>query len=274
MRGAMIDNQIPLVTIAMPVYNGGIFLESAVRSIVEQSWKNWELLIIDDGSTDGAIDRLSFVSDERVIVLRDGKNKGLAVRLNEAILMANGKYLARMDHDDISHKERLMQQVIFLESHVDVDLLSTRCISISEDGNETGIWPFAQEHVEICKRPWVGFYMPHPSWMGRIQWFRRHLYMSPAPYCCEDQELLLRAHRVSKYHSIDDVLLLYRVREHTPLKKLWRTYWSLLKVQLGYFTQHRDFFYAWMSVCVAIARFINSFISIGLDELLKKSNVK
>ena len=244
----------PLITVALPVFNGGDFLEHAVSSIVNQTWKNWELLIIDDGSTDGSIDRLPFLSDARISVIRDGLNKGLAARLNQAVLLANGKYFARMDHDDICYPERFFLQLEYLEQHQEVDLLSTKCIEMSEDGNLRKHWPFAKTHAAICRRPWLGIYMPHPSWMGRIEWFRKNPYKQPAPYCCEDQELLLRAHSVSHYDALDCVLLAYRVRDHNPFSKLFRTCVAMLKMQLIYFISRRQIAFAVLSIFAFLGR--------------------
>lgn len=269
-----VGNVPPLITVALPVYNGGSFLEDAVRSVVNQTWENWELLIIDDGSTDGAIDRLPFLSDARILVIRDGQNRGLATRLNQAVLLANGKYFARMDHDDICSPERFFLQLQYLESHQEVDLLSTKCMAMREDGVLKGAWPFAKTHANICRRPWLGFYMPHPSWMGRIEWFRKNRYKEPSPYCCEDQELLLRAHCFSKYDSIDEVLLFYRVRKHTPWRKVWRTNWSLLKVQLAYFIRRCEFSYAFMSVCVSLVRITSSLMLAALNNIQRQNYEK
>jgi len=244
----------PLVTIALPVLNGGVFLESAVRSIIEQTWSNWELLIIDDGSTDRSIDELPYLADPRVFVLRDGKNKGLAARLNEAIAVSRGDYFARMDHDDVCHSDRILRQVTFLEKNEDIDLLATKCSAIGEDGSNRGEWPFAGDHFEICKRPWLGFYMPHPSWMGRIGWFRQNQYKTPAPYCCEDQELLLRAYRSSKYHALNDVLLAYRLRKHTPWRKTCRTIFTLSCIQINFFLRKGELTNVLMSLCAAVVR--------------------
>ncbi|MBV5327771.1 MAG: glycosyltransferase family 2 protein, partial [Chlorobium sp.] len=116
----------PLLTIAMPVFNGGPHLRMAVLSIVQQSFTDWELLLIDDGSTDGAIEELADLADSRIHVIRDGRNRGLAARLNEALGLARGYYFARMDADDISYPERFSQQLAFLKSDQSVDLLGSR----------------------------------------------------------------------------------------------------------------------------------------------------
>ena len=225
----------PVVTVAMSVLNGGDYLELAVQSIVAQTFQDWELLILDDGSTDSAIDGLFCLADPRIIVVRDGKSRGLSARLNQAIDMARGRYFARMDHDDVSHPSRLAEQVTYLESNLQVDLVATKCVTIDEEAQPVGYLPFALNHQMICAKPWLGFPMPHPSWMGRVSWFRCHYYPDPGPYCCEDNELLLRAHKTSTYGAVDLVLLAYRVRTHTPWKKLWRTRRALAAVQIKYF---------------------------------------
>ena len=241
----------PVVTVAMSVLNGGDYLELAVQSIVAQTFQDWELLILDDGSTDSAIDGLFCLADPRIIVVRDGKSRGLSARLNQAIDMARGRYFARMDHDDVSHPSRLAEQVTYLESNLQVDLVATKCVTIDEEDQPVGYLPFALNHQMICAKPWLGFPMPHPSWMGRVSWFRRHYYPDPGPYCCEDNELLLRAHKTSTYGAVDLVLLAYRVRTHTPWKKLWRTRRALAAVQIKYFFEKGEHILAAFS-CAAM----------------------
>ena len=249
----------PLVSIALPVFNGGAALALAVESLLAQTLTDWELLIVDDGSTDGAIDRLRCLGDSRVRVIRDGLNKGLSSRLNQAVALASGRYFTRMDHDDICHPARLACQVEFLAANPLVDLLSTHCVTIDEQARIVGVLPGATSHEEICRRPWQGLYMPHPTWMGRIEWFRCHRYDEPGPYCCEDQELLLRASDQSRYHCLPSNLLAYRVRTRTPFKKLWRTRLALTTVQVTYFVQRGDFGGALLSVIAAAIRLLTDF---------------
>lgn len=224
----------PRLSVAMPVYNGGADLRLAVASVLAQSFGDWELLLIDDGSTDGAIEALR-LEDSRVRVIRDGGNRGLAARLNQAIGLARGELLVRMDADDISHPERFARQVAFLDAHPEVDLLGTAAVVIDADGRVTGRFPFAATHAEICAQPWRGFHLAHPTWMGRTAWFRTHRYAEPAPYYCEDQELLLRTHATSGFAGLPDALFAYRVRGRLPWKKLFRARIALFRVQAEHF---------------------------------------
>lgn len=219
----------------MPVYNAGSFLRHAVLSIVKQTFTNWELLIIDDGSTDDALDSIADIEDSRIILIRDGHNKGLASRLNQAIDLARGSYFARMDQDDISYPSRFAKQVSALEDNPGLDLVSVRAIKISMQDQPVGYLPYLSKHDEITAAPWRGFYMPHPTWMGRIEWFLKHKYASPAPYLCEDQELLLRTYSSSKFLAMAEILFAYRVRDKINLSKLAKTRISVFIMQLSYF---------------------------------------
>lgn len=224
----------PRLTVALPVFNGGADLRVAVASVLGQSFGDWELLLIDDGSTDGAIEALG-LDDPRVRVIRDGANRGLAARLNQAIGLARGELFARMDADDVCHPERFARQVAFLEEHPEVDLLGTACVTIDADGRLSGRFPFAASHAEICARPWRGFYLAHPTWMGRVAWFRSHRYADPAPYYCEDQELLLRTYATSRFAALPEALFAYRVRGRLAWKKLFRARLALFRVQAAHF---------------------------------------
>lgn len=230
----------PLVTIAMPVFNGGATLRVALTSLLAQTFQDWELLLIDDGSSDGAVTTLPDNVDARIRIIADGANRGLAARLNQAIGLARGRYFARMDQDDVAHPGRIEQQVSYLASNPGTDLLGTKCVAISEDNRILGEFPFRETHADICARPWSGFYLAHPSWMGRTEWFRRHRYADNAPFRCEDQELLLRAHSESTYHSLDNVLMAYRLRHKVHLKTILRTRLALAEVQLRYFASRKD----------------------------------
>lgn len=245
---------MPFLTIAMPVFNGGDLLKLSVQSILNQTFTDWELILIDDGSSDGAVENFSIHTDPRIKVFVDGENKGLACRLNEAIVLASGTYFARMDHDDICHPDRFSHQITYLGKNTTVDLLGAKCITIDENNQVVGTFPVATTHTEICQRVWVGFYLPHPTWIGKTDWFARNKYLQPAPYCCEDQEFLLRTYTESKFHVLPESLLAYRVRTDIAFKKLARTRFSLVKVQVSYFLSKKQYRNVALSSLVFFAR--------------------
>lgn len=256
----------PLITVGMPVYNAGQYLRLAVLSIVKQTFTDWELLIIDDGSTDNALQSIADIKDDRIRILGDGKNLGLAARLNECIDLARGKYFARMDQDDVSYPERFRRQVMTLDANPELDLLAVRAITIDENNRANGLVPSALTHEDICAKPWRGFYIPHPTWMGKIEWFRAHRYTVPGPYFCEDQELLLRSYRDSHLGALDEVLFAYRVRGHIHWKKLARTRSTVLKIQLAHFARSLQWHYWLLAVAAYMGR--------SADDLLKRAGLR
>lgn len=246
----------PLVTIAMPVYNAGRYLRPAVISILQQTVADWELFVIDDGSSDGAVEGIRDLPDARIRVLRDGLNKGLAARLNEAIDLARGRFFARMDQDDVSYPERLARQLTLLERNPEIDLCAVRCVAIDADDELVGIMPHALTHEAICASPWIGFHLPHPTWLGRIEWFRRHRYASPGPYFCEDQELLLRSYRDSRFAATPEILFAYRVRNSINWAKSVKTRRTLFRLQLHRFLAARQYAFCVLAAAAAAARIV------------------
>lgn len=262
---AVCRDQIPLVTVAMPIYNAGKYLRLAVLSVIEQTFPNWELLIIDDGSTDNALADINDINDTRIHIISDGVNKGLGARLNQAIDLARGKFFARMDQDDVSFPERFELQLEKLESDLDLDLVAVRSIAISEENKFLGHLPFDLNKGQICKKPWRGFYLVHPTWMGKIDWFKKHRYSTPAPYLCEDQELLLRTYKVSKFDIIPLELFAYRLRDGIVWKKMLKTRISVMRVQMKYFVATDQFGYLFLAFCVFLGRLV-------MDVMLKILN--
>ena len=250
------EQENPLVTVGMPIYNAGRYLRAAVLSLIKQSFTSWELILIDDASTDGSMNSILDVVDPRIRIIAGVENRGLAMRLNEVIGLARSKYFARMDQDDICHPERFERQVAFLSSHPDIHLVGTKCIAIDESSTVVGCLPLAIEHHAICRWPFAGFYLPHPSWMGRTTWFQQNVYASPAPYFCEDQELLLRTYKRSLFHTLPEALLAYRVQSGVKWGKRCRTRIALLRLQAVYFLKEKEFYSVLLALLVAAVRIL------------------
>jgi glycosyltransferase involved in cell wall biosynthesis len=249
----------PLLTVAMPIFNAGHHLRLAVLSIVCQSFGDWELLLIDDGSTDNAVQSLSDIQDPRIRIIRDGQNKGLAARLNEAIDMARGLYFARMDQDDVSYPERFARQLALLQGNPALDVVASSAITISDENEMTGLLPCPVSHEAICARPWQGFCFAHPIWMGNTAWFRKFKYAIPGPYFCEDQELLLRSYGESRFGSVAETLFAYRVREIRNLPRVLKTRWTFFQIQARHFMRAGCPIYAVLSGLVYLALIARDF---------------
>jgi glycosyltransferase involved in cell wall biosynthesis len=199
----------PLITVGMPVRNCESTVGAAIRSILWQTEARWNLIVIDDGSCDRTIEIARTFEDPRIRIVADGLRRGLAFRLNEAIRLSGTNFFARMDGDDIAYPYRFERQVRFLNQHPAVDLLGTGMMVFKNSGEGIGTRSVAVEHDDICKKPWSGIYLSHPTWMGPLKWFRKHAYSENA-IRMEDQDLLLRTYRHSTFANLPDILLGYR----------------------------------------------------------------
>jgi glycosyltransferase involved in cell wall biosynthesis len=245
----------PLVTVLLPVRNGRETLVVALQSIVSQTLASMEVLVLDDGSTDGSGEIVARFDDPRLRLVSDGRHKGLATRLNEGIDLARGKYIARMDADDVAFPERLQRQYEYLERHPQVDLLGTRAIVFRSQDEVIGLLPFKASHEQICASPWRGVPLPHPTWMGKSAWFRTHRYRMPEVLRAEDQELLIRAAPSSCYACLDDVLLGYR-QHGFSLPKILLARRHLLRAQLGLFTTRGEWANAGRALSMGILKMV------------------
>lgn len=205
----------PLVTIGLSCYNVENYVDFAIRSIINQTYKNWELIIIDDLSIDDTVKRLSIYSHHpKIKIIIEATNKGLSYRLNQIANLANGKYLVRMDADDIMEVTRLEKQVAFLEISHD-DLIGSHAYSINTNNEVIGkkISTIKNSDIAIVSQ---GLFI-HPTVMGKTSWFISNPY-SLNCLRIEDLELWLRTHSYSKFQILNEALLFYREGEHVNKK--------------------------------------------------------
>ena len=122
----------PKISVIMPVYNGDQFLDQSIKSVLNQTFNNFEYIIINDGSTDDSFKIIKSYEDSRIKIINFSKNMGIAAALNNGLNAAKGYYIARQDQDDISHPDRFMLQIEYLENN-DVDLVDTNFTFIDEN---------------------------------------------------------------------------------------------------------------------------------------------
>ncbi len=134
-QGAHRHRSIPVLSAVVPTYNGERFLRPALESILNQTFRDFELIVVDDASTDSTPCILAELRDDRLIVVRNDHNLGIAPATNAGLALARGKYVALQDHDDISLPQRFQTQVEFLDSHPDVVLVGTAALQIDENGS-------------------------------------------------------------------------------------------------------------------------------------------
>jgi hypothetical protein len=202
----------PLVSVVMSVFNGQTFLSEAVESILHQSFQDFEFVVIDDGSTDGTVDILSTFAkrDKRVRVVRQ-HNQGRPKSLNDGIGFASGRYIARMDADDIAFPNRLETQIDFMEQNPEVGLLGGAFERINSAGQTIDIIRPPLEDSQI--RSIMERYNPmcHPAVL-----MRRDLVVATGGYRkplldADDYDLWLRLAERSKLANLDQVILRYRI---------------------------------------------------------------
>ncbi len=204
----------PAITVLLPVHNAGRYLRTAVESVLQQSFRDFELLVIDDGSTDAGPEIISAIDDPRLRVVTHTANLGLVATLNEGVELARGRYIARMDADDEMHPDRLWKQFERMETHPELAVLSTFVELMNSDGETTGVWDTdrmaADEHSIRALMPSANC-IAHPAVMIRITALKGLRYHSERAGA-EDWDLwlrmLARGHRISK---LPEALLRYRV---------------------------------------------------------------
>ena len=237
-----------LVTIAIPIYNAEEYVKFAIQSVINQSFKNWELLLMEDGSTDSscAIAEEYAKKDARIRVINDGENKGLIYRLNQSIAMANGEFYARMDADDIMYLTRIEEEFNFLKENANVDVVGASIMTIDNHNNIIGS---GYNKGKVC-----GFI--HPTVMGRTEWFQANPYADWA-LRGEDFELWTRTSAKSNFYAIGKPLLFYREFGLPSFKKNYLTERAELMVYRRYKQYGKSFgwfvknsFITWIKISI------------------------
>ena len=198
------------LTIVMSVFNEELFLKKSIESIINQSYQNWKFLIIDDMSTDKSFKILLEYQekDHRIKVFRNSSNLVSAKSLNFLISKSETEYIARMDADDFSYKERLALQIDFLKNNHNIDVLGTSAFIIdSLVEREKKIMPIS--HIEISKHIIKGSPIIHPSVMIRKDFFYKVGLYDENLKRSQDYELWLRGLHSSRYHNLEHPLIDY-----------------------------------------------------------------
>ncbi|WP_052128869.1 glycosyltransferase family 2 protein [Neosynechococcus sphagnicola] len=204
------ETGLPLVSVVMAVYNGERYLSAAIASILHQTWKNFEFIIINDGSTDGTAQILAaYQQQDRRVQVYDQTNQGLTRSLNRGLQLAQGDYIARMDADDLSLPRRLARQVQFMETHPDIGLCGSWIRGLGESAGAVNQYPV--DHATICA--WLLFdsAFAHPTVMLRRQTFAaQQLTYDPTYQYCQDYDLWRRCSRQIQLANLPEILLHYR----------------------------------------------------------------
>jgi glycosyltransferase involved in cell wall biosynthesis len=220
----MFNKQDALVSIAIPFYNTEKYLGLAIQSVIDQTYQNWKLLLIDDGSTDDSLMiARKFENDPRVTIYSDGQNKNMSFRLNEFANKVNTKYLARMDADDIMHPEKIEKQIQILESHPEIDVLGTNSYSINEDSMVEGIRLEFPIGIELSA---VDTFI-HPTIIAKTAWFIANPYDIKIERI-DDKELWFRTNKSYNFQILTAPLFFYREFGNGYYKKYFKGFKHLV----------------------------------------------
>jgi glycosyltransferase involved in cell wall biosynthesis len=214
MDKALISKKNPLVSVLLPVFNGEKYIKNTIESILNQSYINFELIIINDCSTDKTAFIIDSFSDERIRVVNHLKNMKLIYTLNEGLRLCRGKYIARIDADDIAHIDRLKAQVEFLEENPSYVLVGTIVGLIKNDVKTDEIIAYYTNNEDLKFA--MCFYCPfiHPSVMIRNEVIQSNNLQFDENYLhAEDYEFWTRLSKYGKIANIQDKLTYYRIHE-------------------------------------------------------------
>jgi glycosyltransferase involved in cell wall biosynthesis len=201
---------MPAVSVVMAVNNGLPYLEEAVRSILSQTFQDYEFVIVDDASTDESRAFIESLPEERTKIILNETQKGLSRSLNRGIESSSGKYIARMDHDDVCLPTRLMEQVAFLEANPDVDLMGTWAKTIGRTPEQ--IWRYPSKDEDIRSEFVFNSCLVHSSVMWRRSTFEKNgLAYDGSIVRAQDYEPWTRAKNQIHFANIPRLLIYYRI---------------------------------------------------------------
>jgi glycosyltransferase involved in cell wall biosynthesis len=200
------------ISVLLCVRNGKPYVVAAIESILNQSFSDFELVIRDDGSTDGTSDLIQSFHDPRITVSRNDQPKGLAKNLNEMTRDVRAPYIARMDADDVAEPQRLEQQLTYLKTHPDIDIIGTQAVRMNGDGKISGPYDVPQTHGGIKWRALFANPLVHPSLLIRTDILQKHPYNETYSNS-QDYELWSRLlfETDTRFANLPTPLLRYRV---------------------------------------------------------------
>lgn len=215
----------PEVSIVMPVHNAAGTLDEAVCSILDQTWQDFEFIIVDDGSLDDTASKLERYEklDSRVRLYRQEK-EGMIAALNRGCRRARGDYIARMDADDVSLPRRIERQLEFLKGRPEIGIVGTWASRMDENGSIIG---------EACPSPnprvlkWEHFFgvcVIHPTVLMRREMLEKLDFYKADAVHAEDRDLWLRASAITEFSNIPEILFKYRIWRKSTSKRLGQEY--------------------------------------------------
>ena len=202
----------PFVTVLMGVYNAATHLHESIDSILHQTFTDFEFLIYNDGSTDNTAEIVRSYSDPRIIFFDNSVNRSVSPNMNEGIDRARGRYIVRMDGDDIAHPERIAKQLAYMEAHPEVGLCGS---AVRYIGASKAIKLVPIDNRTIQYTMWLQNSFFQPAVIIRTQVLLENNLRYNSDYeCAEDYKLWADMCGVTEVHNLSEVLLDYRIHQH------------------------------------------------------------
>lgn len=226
------------LSVIMSVYNGEQYLAEALDSILNQSFGDFELILIDDASTDQSqrIIEKYCIQDSRIIPIYNQNNVGLTTNLNAGIRKSRGELIARMDADDIAFPLRFETQINYLESHPGVDLVGSAAVVIDGHGQELSLRSMPEIHNDIISMLPKANPITHPTVMFRKDRFERIDFYNENYRIIQDYEMWFRAAgKGLKFHNLPESLLAYRVDKNYINRRSMHYRWCDFKLRIKSF---------------------------------------
>jgi len=206
----------PMISVVMPVYNGKKYLNEAIDSILNQSYTDFEFIILNDGSTDQTEDIILSYDDPRIVYVKNEENLQIVKTLNKGIALAKGKYIARMDADDISFPDRFEKQITFLNKNPHIDILGTWFETF---GKKKYIQKLPTDHEQIKSALLLYTPLAHPTVFIKSEVIKKYHYPENYPKS-EDCALWIQLINRVYFSNIPEVLLLYRLHNNQTSSSL------------------------------------------------------
>ena len=258
-----------MISVILPTFNNEKTIANSIRSIINQTYRDFELIIINDCSTDKTKKIIKSFNDKRIIYLENRRNLGGAGSRNIGIKKAKGDFIAMMDGDDVAIPRRLEIQFNYLKKNLNIDLVASNIIFFTNN-KVSGL-----SDLRLYSPKKFRFYLralglPHPTWMARANFFKNFTYQSNI--ASEDYELLLRALEFSRYAVIKEPLLFYNVPISADIKYKLRLLYSGFLTRFDFIRRNRLYHFLPLIFIIFIVSSIFYIFSIKTYKTITKFN--
>ena len=254
----------PLISIIMPVYNAADYLKAAIQSILSQTYSHWELIIIDDASTDSTPKILkSFSRNSKIKIFKNSRNLGVAASLNRALSLSRGQYIARMDADDISHPNRLQKQLKFLQSHPKIVACGVQAEIINGQNQAVGTRSFPQGSQSCHDYLMLTSPILHPTLLAKADIYKKIGYTAKYK-TAEDWELYFKFLNFGHLNNLPETLYSYRqLYGSNGFKNIRKAFLLITRIRLN--AIKNGYQPAWL---MFLSNFLQAFVVFLLPEKL------